>query len=48
MEMSHENFLTLLKEKLATASIKAVKRDVELFEVLDNWTNEYSLKLADW
>jgi predicted nucleotidyltransferase component of viral defense system len=44
-------FLRLLKERLATADVKSVKRDVEPFinhpENLDIWSNDYFLQLAD-
>lgn len=51
VEMSREDFMVLLKEKLSTADIKAVKRDVEPFikdhKALEIWSNDYFVQLAD-
>lgn len=51
MEMSRDDFMVQLKEKLRTADIKAVKRDVEPFikdhKGLEIWSNDYFVQLAD-
>lgn len=51
VEMSREDFMVQLKEKLRTADIKAVKRDVEPFikdrKALEIWSNDYFVQLAD-
>lgn len=50
LEMSREEFLDKLKEKLATTDIEMVKRDVLPFvkypEELAIWSNGYFLQLA--
>ena len=50
-DMSYEQFIILLKEKLSTANIDLVKADVGTF-ILDHreleiWSNDYFLMLAD-
>ena len=50
-DMSYEQFIILLKEKLSTANIDIVKADVGTF-ILDHreleiWSNDYFLMLAD-
>lgn len=51
IEISKEQYLILLKERLSTTDIKMVKKDVEPFikhqEGLEIWSNEYFLQLAD-
>jgi len=51
IEISKEQYLILLKERLSTTDIKMVKQDVEPFikhqEGLEIWSNEYFLQLAD-
>ena len=51
MEVTYEQFIDRLKEKLSSTPINLVKADVEPF-VLDRrelliWSNEYFLMLAD-
>ncbi|MCF0180922.1 MAG: nucleotidyl transferase AbiEii/AbiGii toxin family protein [Muribaculaceae bacterium] len=50
-DMSREEFIDLLKNKLATTDIKTVKADVENFVVnpseLDIWSNDYFLQVAE-
>lgn len=49
--MDKEEFLRLLKERLASTDIKMVKQDVEPFikntENLEIWSNDYFLQLAN-
>ncbi|MBR6465995.1 MAG: nucleotidyl transferase AbiEii/AbiGii toxin family protein [Bacteroidales bacterium] len=49
--LSQEEFMTLLKERLATTNIEDVKEDVRGFVInpheLDIWSNDYFLQLAD-
>lgn len=49
--MSREDFMIQLKDKLRTADVKAVKRDVEPFikdhKGLEIWSNDYFVQLAD-
>lgn len=51
IDISKEEFITALKERLTTTDIKMVKRDVEPFiknpQALDIWSNSYFLQLAD-
>ena len=51
VEMSREEFMTVLKERLAQTNIKDVRRDVQRFVLnpheLDIWSNDYFLQLAD-
>lgn len=51
IEMSKEEFLMALKERLASTDIKMVRQDVEPFiknpESLEIWSNDYFLQLAD-
>ncbi len=51
IEVSKEEFLRLLKERLASTDIKMVKQDVEPFirdsKSLEIWSNDYFLQLAD-
>lgn len=51
LDLSQEDFLTLLKERLATTDIELVKADAERFvenrAELDIWSNDYFLQLAD-
>lgn len=51
IEVSKEEFLQLLKERLASTDIKMVKQDVEPFiknsESLEIWSNDYFLELAN-
>ncbi|MEG1612385.1 MAG: nucleotidyl transferase AbiEii/AbiGii toxin family protein [Alistipes sp.] len=51
IDISKEEFITDIKERLATTDIKMVKRDVEPFiknpQVLNIWSNDYFLQLAD-
>ncbi len=51
IEMTKEQFLHVLKERLSTTNIKMVKQDVEPFikhrEGLEIWSNDYFLQLAD-
>lgn len=50
-EMSKEEFIKTLKERLAASDIKYVKRDVEPFlkhkEDLEIWSNDYFLQMTD-
>lgn len=50
VEMTREEFIAKLKEKLATTDIEMVKRDVLSFvkhpEELAIWSNDYFLQLA--
>ena len=49
-EMSHEKFMQLLNERLATADMKSVLEDVTRFvrnpNELKIWSNDYFLELA--
>lgn len=51
LEMTKEEFIQVLKERLAHTDIKMVKQDVEPFvrnrQSLDIWSNDYFLLLAD-
>lgn len=51
LNMSQDDFLKLLKERLGTTDIESVKADAERFvenqEELDIWSNDYFLELAD-
>jgi hypothetical protein len=51
IEMSREEFIHQLKERLATTDIEMVKEDVVRFikntEELEIWSNDYFLQLAD-
>jgi predicted nucleotidyltransferase component of viral defense system len=51
VEISRDEFLKLLKERLSTADIEMVKNDVRRFlknqNELEIWSNEYFLQLAD-
>ena len=51
LEVSKENFLVLLKERLATTDIEKVKKDVAPFlkntQELEIWSNDYFLQLSD-
>jgi hypothetical protein len=51
IEMSKEQFLDKLKERITTTDIKMVKRDVLPFiknsDELEIWSNDYFLQLAD-
>ncbi len=52
IELTKEEFLTNLKERLATTNIDMVKQDVLRFlrtdtHTLDIWSNDYFLQLAD-
>lgn len=51
IDITREEFVTKLKERLATTDINMVKRDVEPFikdtKELDIWSNEYFVQLAD-
>ena len=51
IEVDKEEFLRLLKERLASTDIKMVKQDVEPFikntENLEIWSNDYFLQLAN-
>ena len=51
VEMTREDFMAVLKERLATTNIEDVKRDVRRFMLnpheLDIWSNDYFLQLAD-
>ncbi len=50
IEVSKEEFLRLLNERLASTDIKMVKQDIEPFiknsECLEIWSNDYFLQLA--
>lgn len=50
--MSKEEFMTVLKERLANTDIELVKQDVQRFlrtdpRTIDPWSNDYFLQLAD-
>jgi predicted nucleotidyltransferase component of viral defense system len=51
VEMTREDFMAVLKERLATTNIEDVKLDVRRFMLnpheLDIWSNDYFLQLAD-
>ena len=51
VEMTREDFMAVLKERLSTTNIEDVKRDVRRFMLnpheLDIWSNDYFLQLAD-
>ena len=51
LDLSQEDFLMLLKEKLAKTDIELVKADAVRFvedpHELDIWSNDYFLQLAD-
>ena len=51
LDLSQEDFLRLLRERLATTNIESVKADVQRFvedpHELDIWSNDYFLQLAD-
>lgn len=51
LDLSKDDFLTLLKERLSTADIESVKADAVRFveddHELDIWNNDYFLQLAD-
>ena len=51
LELSKDEFLNVLKERLSTTNISIVKADVERFvedtRELDIWSNDYFLQLAD-
>lgn len=51
IEMDKEEFIKMLKERLASTDINMVKQDVEPFiknsEKLEIWSNDYFLQLAD-
>ena len=51
IEMTREDFMAVLKERLSTTNIEDVKRDVRRFMInpheLDIWSNDYFLQLAD-
>ena len=52
IEMSKDDFITALKERLSTTDISIVKQDVQRFlhadsHTLDIWSNQYFLQLAD-
>jgi hypothetical protein len=51
IEMSKEEFIHQLKERLATTDIEMVKEDVARFlkstKELEIWSNDYFLQLAD-
>lgn len=51
IEMTREDFMAILKERLSTTNIEDVKRDVRRFMInpheLDIWSNDYFLQLAD-
>lgn len=51
IEMSKEEFLMALKERLASTDIRMVRQDVEPFiknsDSLEIWSNDYFLQLAD-
>ena len=51
LDVSQEDFLKLLKERLGTTDIELVKADAERFvenrAELDIWSNDYFLQLAD-
>ncbi len=51
IELSKEDFLETLRERLATTDIESVKQDVARFifnqRDIDLWSNDYFLQLAD-
>lgn len=51
LDLSKEDFLEILRERLSKTNIKLVKDDVSRFvnnvEALDIWSNDYFLQLAD-
>ena len=52
MELTKEEFISSLKERLASTDIDLVKQDVMRFlrtdpHSLDIWSNDYFLQLAD-
>ncbi len=51
VEMTREDFMAVLRERLSTTNIEDVKRDVRRFmfnpHELDIWSNDYFLQLAD-
>ena len=51
LDLSKDDFLTLLKERLSIADIESVKADAVRFveddHELDIWSNDYFLQLAD-
>jgi hypothetical protein len=51
IELSKEDFLEALHERLATTDIESVKQDVRGFifnqRDIEIWSNDYFLKLAD-
>ena len=51
LDMGKEEFIDILKKRIASVDINLVKRDVEPFiknyESLDIWSNEYFLQLVD-
>ena len=51
MEVGYDQFLVLLRGRIATADIRQVKADVLPFvrnpQALDIWSNNYFLHLAD-
>jgi len=51
IEMTKEQYLITLKERLSSTDVKMVKQDVQPFikhqESLEIWSNEYFLQLAD-
>lgn len=51
IEVSKEEFLRLLNERLTSTDVKMVKQDVEPFiknsECLEIWSNDYFLQLAE-
>ena len=51
LDLTREEFLNLLRERLASTDINAVKADVEPFVInlreLEIWSNDYFLQLAD-
>lgn len=51
LDMGKEEFIDILKKRVASVDINLVKRDVEPFiknyESLDIWSNEYFLQLVD-
>lgn len=50
-DVSKEEFLTALREKLSSTDINLVKQDIltyiEIDRELDFWSNDYFLQLAD-
>lgn len=51
MDVGYDQFLVLLRDRIATADIRQVKADVLPFvrnpQALDIWSNNYFLQLAD-